>query len=408
VRNQLDFGRFAVTAEYDENCYPDGQEERGARVEVRRLRDGELAEPVWRADLFRREGSPPGIYERAHFHPHFDGWTPAPRHWTPHLRSDPVGWAAAQVADIETLLSAAGASDLLEGHPPAGYQSAAADIRSMIQTAMFPPEVASAGDRALIPIQHGAGPPLFFITTGAAALDGLRETYARLLPAVPISAMPARAWAERHRLFSIVGLAEDLVEELRSFDGPYRLAGYSLGGLVAFEAARRLREAGEEVPLLLLIDGVCYRGLDRAFRLRQARRRARGRVLGWLPPGLRMWLRSVRDRARGYPYGRGPSSGGVTLGGVSPPGSRVPSRTSVERMVMGFRPGRYAGPVVLMRTTSTASRWESDSLGWERFIRNGPEVEEIPGTHGLLHREPEAVPVARAIARRLARFDRRP
>jgi thioesterase domain-containing protein len=37
-------------------------------------------------------------------------------------------------------------------------------------------------------------------------------------------------------------------------DGPYRLAGWSMGGMVASEMARRLEESGEEVALLALLD----------------------------------------------------------------------------------------------------------------------------------------------------------
>ena len=36
--------------------------------------------------------------------------------------------------------------------------------------------------------------------------------------------------------------------------GPYRLGGWSLGGLIAFEMARQLTEAGQEVELVALID----------------------------------------------------------------------------------------------------------------------------------------------------------
>jgi thioesterase domain-containing protein len=39
--------------------------------------------------------------------------------------------------------------------------------------------------------------------------------------------------------------------------GPYRLAGWSMGGIVAFEMARLLEELGEEVELLVLLDAPC-------------------------------------------------------------------------------------------------------------------------------------------------------
>lgn len=52
-------------------------------------------------------------------------------------------------------------------------------------------------------------------------------------------------------------LAADYVEELLAFQpgGPYFLAGYCSGAPVALEMARRLRQAGREVGLLILMDG---------------------------------------------------------------------------------------------------------------------------------------------------------
>lgn len=55
---------------------------------------------------------------------------------------------------------------------------------------------------------------------------------------------------------SVEELAHDHIELMRSIqrEGPYRLAGYSFGGLVALEIARQLRGAGEEIELLFLLD----------------------------------------------------------------------------------------------------------------------------------------------------------
>ncbi len=51
----------------------------------------------------------------------------------------------------------------------------------------------------------------------------------------------------------IAALYEPLLREKQP-DGPYLLAGWSFGGLVAYELARRLEAAGEEIALLALID----------------------------------------------------------------------------------------------------------------------------------------------------------
>ena len=55
------------------------------------------------------------------------------------------------------------------------------------------------------------------------------------------------------RLDSIEAMADDHLEQLRRVQpqGPYRLGGWSLSGWIAFEMARRLRDRGEEVELVM-------------------------------------------------------------------------------------------------------------------------------------------------------------
>jgi pimeloyl-ACP methyl ester carboxylesterase len=51
-------------------------------------------------------------------------------------------------------------------------------------------------------------------------------------------------------------MAARYVAEIRRFqrDGPYRLLGWSLGGIVVFEMARQLRDLGERVDLAAVVD----------------------------------------------------------------------------------------------------------------------------------------------------------
>ncbi|HEY8357028.1 MAG TPA: alpha/beta fold hydrolase, partial [Ramlibacter sp.] len=55
---------------------------------------------------------------------------------------------------------------------------------------------------------------------------------------------------------SVEALAERYVQAMREVQpqGPYHLGGWSLGGIIAYEMARRLAAAGEEVATLTLID----------------------------------------------------------------------------------------------------------------------------------------------------------
>ena len=58
------------------------------------------------------------------------------------------------------------------------------------------------------------------------------------------------------RAKSVEELARVQIDGIRSIQphGPYRLAGYSFGGLVALEIAHQLRRAGETIELLFLLD----------------------------------------------------------------------------------------------------------------------------------------------------------
>jgi hypothetical protein len=102
-----------------------GQEgaERGVRLEVRMLGQGELkgsiysarpievGQPVWRADLLGAADGPPGSLDRAHHHPRFDGWDPGHRVFDESLSAGPVRWVGEQLSDLGALLERAGVPD---------------------------------------------------------------------------------------------------------------------------------------------------------------------------------------------------------------------------------------------------------------------------------------------------------
>jgi amino acid adenylation domain-containing protein len=99
--------------------------------------------------------------------------------------------------------------------------------------------------------------PVFFI-------HGLGGNVAELFPIArsmtysgPVFGFQARGLARQDVPHTTVeAMAIEYVGEIKARQpyGPYYLCGYSFGGLVAFEMARRLRESGDEIGLLGLFD----------------------------------------------------------------------------------------------------------------------------------------------------------
>ncbi|MFI9119746.1 amino acid adenylation domain-containing protein [Streptomyces bikiniensis] len=110
----------------------------------------------------------------------------------------------------------------------------------------------------LLPLSPaGSRRPLFCVHPGT----GVGWAYAGLArhlgPEQPLYALQARALGDPgHRPGSVEEMADAYLERIRRIQpwGPYRLLGWSFGGLVAHTMAVRLREAGESVELLALMD----------------------------------------------------------------------------------------------------------------------------------------------------------
>ena len=102
-----------------------------------------------------------------------------------------------------------------------------------------------------------AGPPLFLLHGMGGSVMILRDLARRIGGTRGVWGIEAQGMdGVTPALDRVEDMAEAHIADLRSVapHGPYLLAGYSFGGLVAFEMARQLAQAGEEVALLALLD----------------------------------------------------------------------------------------------------------------------------------------------------------
>ncbi|MBN9549741.1 MAG: amino acid adenylation domain-containing protein [Alphaproteobacteria bacterium] len=118
--------------------------------------------------------------------------------------------------------------------------------------------------RLAIPIRSGDdGPALFCVHP----IGGNVMCYAALAQALPPGRAvygiraPGLTSGTEATLASIDAMAERYIDEIRSIqpDGPYHLLGWSLGGLVMQEMARRLAAQGETLGLAAMIDSAVPR-----------------------------------------------------------------------------------------------------------------------------------------------------
>ncbi|MEU9156831.1 amino acid adenylation domain-containing protein [Streptomyces sp. NPDC048417] len=119
-------------------------------------------------------------------------------------------------------------------------------------------------DEVLVPLRPaGDEPPLFCVHPASGQCWGYLRLAGYLPPDLPLYGLQARA-AEHpaHRAARVEEMAAEYVAAVRTVQphGPYRLLGWSFGGLVAHAMATLLQSRGEEVELLALLD--CYPRTD--------------------------------------------------------------------------------------------------------------------------------------------------
>ncbi|MBC7136958.1 MAG: AMP-binding protein [Oceanibaculum nanhaiense] len=112
---------------------------------------------------------------------------------------------------------------------------------------------------ALAPLRaEGDRPPLFLLHPVGGTVACYRDLARRLRPGRPVIGVQAAGIDPGERPFAgdLPEMAAAYLAALRCHqpDGPYHLAGWSMGGVLAFEMARQLAEAGQPVGAVALIE----------------------------------------------------------------------------------------------------------------------------------------------------------
>jgi amino acid adenylation domain-containing protein len=289
----------------------------------------------------------------------------------------------------------------------------------------------------LVPIQEtGARPPLFCIHPIGGNVFCYLELARQLDPDQPLYGLQSPdPLPGGGRLATVEAMAAHYLEALRRHTpaGPYQLAGWSFGGVVAFEMARQLAAGGEEPAPLLLLDSRAPVGEVRDD--------------GTVPPFDHELLAAFANDLLGLGASVPPSAAvafssdlqaladnRLELPGQSSVASPVASEAGLRRLyeraretdllppdlelgqlaelfatfanhcraLASYRPRPYRGALVLLRAGEGPPHTGDPLLGWGALAGRCISVHEVSGDHYSMLRAPQVADLAQRIADELA------
>ena len=205
---------------------------------------------------------------------------------------------------------------------------------------------------------------------------------------------------------SLTEMAAHYIQEIRTVqpNGPYHIAGFSFGGLVAFEIARQLDEQGQNIALLAILDtpapgyhihatdpgsSKLSQLLNRAFfhvaklfklSLQEQLSYLKGRILwhmkeGKLNFGYKFYLRYITRSLQEL---------------------RILKISAANHQARnGYVVQSYRGQITLFQATQRPAGFDNEpELGWGKLAKGGVNCYEIPGLHTDMMEEPQVKIVA--------------
>ncbi len=208
-------------------------------------------------------------------------------------------------------------------------------------------------------------------------------------------------------------MAMDYVEQIRSVQphGPYALAGFSLGGLIAFEMAQQLLQSGEKVEFVALVDSqlddqcltfpawLAQQKGRTAVELREIRARSWRQRVSYISAKASQFVDRLRIVA-----GKTPKRSGLneqTFGELTLPPNLRRIIVGLRVAMAAYRPKPYAGKVTYFQSTIRNPRWANPLGVWKKACQGGFELVVITGKHNDLLLPPMVSYVAHALDRLL-------
>ncbi|HEX7154085.1 MAG TPA: AMP-binding protein [Thermoanaerobaculia bacterium] len=232
-------------------------------------------------------------------------------------------------------------------------------------------------ERTVIALQSGGSrPPVFCVSGKGGSVIAFRALARALGTGQPFYGITYHGISPEALPSTLAALAACYADAIREQqpDGPYYLAGYSAGGLIAFEVARQLARAGHPVAFIGLLDTSAAG--ERAPRWKVARKYGPiflrrpaafmvrlGRGLGWRASHFLQWARS-----------------GTWPAIPEPVENRFYQSLNLQASLQP-----WPAPVTLfLARQGTGAQSARRDAGWERLCSAGLSIVEIDGEHDTI------------------------
>lgn len=265
----------------------------------------------------------------------------------------------------------------------------------------------------LIPLKRGNAPgSLFFLDAGidmcrlAQLLTAAPSSFATGVP-LPHAALQAVALNQNVDFPALENLAAGHVALIKSRhrSGPCLLAGYSFGGVLAFEVAQQLQREGIPVEFILMLDS--WAATPPVWQKLKVLSMDRGRTQN--PRRSPLWSimrTTIPNRVARLAFAKSSSTlngaaeaADILFGEVTP----IVFQKLLRGIRKAYRYSRLDCGAVLFRCQEDAYSTHTlrGKMGWDGLFTRKLEIIETPGNHASLLREPHLQALARRIDDRL-------
>jgi amino acid adenylation domain-containing protein len=256
----------------------------------------------------------------------------------------------------------------------------------------------------------GNRPPLFWVPGGIGSVLAFRKVSSLLGPEQPVYGLEFRLPQDDEPFEELTVRASHFVDQMRALQptGPYFIAGFCSGALVAYELAQQLAAQNQKVAFLALIegthakiagarwDGIVHHAQHFGWRVRKVTRNGPVGFLRWLSETVRSAAKSLPD---GAPAPAAPGSGKVMA-------NLHRLEDALERVEDRYVPQPYSGDATLVIGRDNYSFYgvseaADPRLSWRRLIRGNVQIDTVPGDHLYMLLHPHVQPFAAQLRQRM-------